>query len=421
MAFGIRYAVSAVLRCFVLLKKGDFWGLLSLNKLFSEKYMIAREDAVRVGLATGGFGAIYNLVTSLAERYMDRQALNGKQHFVGGLLGGLTMLFLEKDSRRTLSLQVLGRVLECVYNALKSRGWWHFWGSNWNHGDTLLFCLASAQIMYAYVMRPETLDDSYYKFIVKSGPIDEVVLQQVRNNNRGRPLDVNRIVEYVTRRNPNADRAGLASEVLEKLTVIPCSVLHPHNESCVMNALEVLRLSFKKILPIYATLTFVPLLLLKFGSFIKHPLARIWTATLSTIQSSLFLGTFVMVYMSVVCLQRKVVSEDFRFTYWLSGFIASLSLLIEKKSRRSELALYALPRGIDSLYMLLLDRKWMASLPQGELILFCISMGSIMYFYDNESHTMSPFLKNILDWVIGRRHQKSVPKEREQDKEHLKK
>lgn len=33
------------------------------------------------------------------------------------------------------------------------QGKWHFWGSDWPHGDWLLFGSSTAQIMYAYVMR----------------------------------------------------------------------------------------------------------------------------------------------------------------------------------------------------------------------------------------------------------------------------
>ena len=46
------------------------------------------------------------------------------------------------------------------------------------------------QVMYAYVMRPETLPASYNKFIVNTGPIDKVVLSAVRDQIRGAPVDI---------------------------------------------------------------------------------------------------------------------------------------------------------------------------------------------------------------------------------------
>jgi len=155
---------------------------------------------------------------------------------------------------------------------------------------------------------------------------------------------------------------------------------------------------------------------MKFGRLVTNPLGRTWSALLSTVQSTLFLSSFIASYMAIICLQRQFVTKDHRFIYWFAGVISSLSILIEKKSRRAELALYALPRGLDSLYMLLLDRKWMASVPQGELLLFCFSMAGIMYFYDNEPHTMSPLLSSILDRIVdrGKRDKKA---EGEVDKE----
>jgi len=107
--------------------------------------------------------------------------------------------------------------------------------------------------------------------------------------------------------------------------------------------------------------------------------------------------------MSIICLHRKIVNTDHRFIYWLAGFICSLSILIEKKSRRSELALYALPRGLDSLYTLLCDRKWLASLPYGDVLLFCFSIGGIMYYYEREPNTMSPLVRSFITKILNRK------------------
>ena len=46
------------------------------------------------------------------------------------------------------------------------------------------------QVMYAYVMRPETLPKSYWKFIVKSGPVEAPALEAVRRSMRGIPIDL---------------------------------------------------------------------------------------------------------------------------------------------------------------------------------------------------------------------------------------
>ena len=50
-----------------------------------------------------------------------------------------------------------------------------------------------------------------------------------------------------------------------------------------------------------------------------------------------------------------------------AGLCASVSLLIEKKSRRAELALYTMPRAADSLLLALTQRRWVPSLRFGAL------------------------------------------------------
>jgi hypothetical protein len=45
------------------------------------------------------------------------------------------------------------------------------------------------QVMYAYVMRPDTLPSSYNKFIVSTGPIAPLVLATVREQIRGVPVN----------------------------------------------------------------------------------------------------------------------------------------------------------------------------------------------------------------------------------------
>jgi hypothetical protein len=55
-----------------------------------------------------------------------------------------------------------------------------------------------------------------------------------------------------------------------------------------------------------------------------------------------------------------------------AGLVASGAVMIEKKSRRAELAMYTAPRAIDSLLLTLTHRKWVPSLRFGESV--CLSV-----------------------------------------------
>lgn len=64
----------------------------------------------------------------------------------------------------------------------------------------------------------------------------------------------------------------------------------------------------------------------------------------------------------------------------ITGVIASCSIFIENKSRRAELALYVLPRAVESLYETLLRRRVLPRLPLWEVALFSLCMGRLMYY-----------------------------------------
>ena len=54
--------------------------------------------------------------------------------------------------------------------------------------------------MYAYVMRPETLPASYWKFIVKSGPVEAPALEAVRRSIRKLPIDLQAFNAFLKKR-----------------------------------------------------------------------------------------------------------------------------------------------------------------------------------------------------------------------------
>lgn len=128
-----------------------------------------REAAVRLGLFTGVFTGGFNYIHCMLGKYLGQTGWNS---FIAGSLSGLSVLFMSVDTRRTLSLYIMIRAAQCIYNELKRRGSI----KPIPHGDSWLFILSSAQVMYSYVMRPDSLPPSYFKFIRNTGPIHATVL-----------------------------------------------------------------------------------------------------------------------------------------------------------------------------------------------------------------------------------------------------
>ena len=86
--------------------------------------------------------------------------------FLAGLLAGPTLLIDNDQSRRIfISVYVLSKSLQFTYYSLRKSGiipkmpWW--WGS-W-----LLFPISSAQLIYAYLLHPDTFPVSKNLFLLK--------------------------------------------------------------------------------------------------------------------------------------------------------------------------------------------------------------------------------------------------------------
>lgn len=111
-------------------------------------------------------------------------------------------------------------------------------------------------------------------------------------------------------------------------------------------------------------------------------------------------SAFVSMYQAFVCSYRRFVRTDHRAWYWLAGLFAGTSLLIERKSRRAELALYALPRAGDSVWQILAARRLVLPLPHGELALFAAGAAAICYMYEHHRHAVAPFISKVMGYLL---------------------
>merc|ERR1719266_2928250 len=125
--------------------------------------------------------------------------------------------------------------------------------------------------------------------------------------------------------------------------MVGCDILHPMESSCTKFVAHAFISTFKKVYPLYLSLTFVPMFVLRLFKVFRAPLFEISFGFLSAARSTTFLATFCAGFQALVCLHHKVAKYDNKVVWWIAGFITSLSILLERKSRRSELALYALP------------------------------------------------------------------------------
>jgi len=332
-------------------------------------------------------------IVEYAPRLMWHTALSG---FISGLA---LLVVKDPESKRTLSLYFFARFLQCVYNSLKDHKIFHRIFPRFEHYDSLLFMISCGQIMYSYAVRRFALPPSYLNFITKTGPIHTSVIETVETvHTKGSSLDKNlpALTKYLSRFY-SPEKVSSLVDGIASTGRVPCEALHPQQKHCSVNGVRVASDVARKIFPLYASLTFVPLIVLQFSRLKAAPVKSISRSLFNACRSTIFLSAFVSWYQVVVCFYRALSSgKEHRLLYWIAGLLSGSSIFIEQKSRRSELALYVLPRALDSLYLILKRRSGRISIPLGELLLFCISLSGIMTAFHHQPETLGSLPRYIL-------------------------
>nr|KAJ3413032.1 hypothetical protein HK105_002190 [Polyrhizophydium stewartii] len=390
-------------------------------------------ESHRFARMSGAFAFLWKLINNALHKYradagLGDSATHSKANgAIAGAVAGLAILFESEDNRIGFSQQLFMRSMQAGYNALHARNLLHI-----PHGDTLLFSAACASIMYAYIMHPTTIPKSYYSWMVRTARVPADILQFNRTSVKAwqhhagaastaaeaaaslpapdfAKLQVDRaeLSRVLTRYKAPAAVGEFLDAYLGRhagtMPTVPCKLVHCSDISCVRYNAALWFKVFWNILPVYVSLNGVPLMLFKTKALMENPRLNLFRALKSSARSSTFLAFFVFLFQSGICLQRNARpnTRDSRFYYYLLGAISGLTVLLEHPSRRVELAMYTLPKGIQSLYTVLINRGNMVPLYGVDVVASCVAMAVIMSVYQVEPHQMSPLLYRTMRAVIG--------------------
>lgn len=401
LAYMVRAGVAVVSRGLGLVRSGTPRDVFRFEKMIGERHVHYREEAVRLGMFLGSFTGGYHLVRCQLCRRLGFEPRRAAM--LAGAFAGASGAFLKRSKRRQLALYLVARLAQSGYQSQKNAERFHFWGSDWNHGDALLFALSSAQVMYAYVFRPETLDRGFWNFVVRAGPIDKPTLGAVRANLAGHRVNLDKLPEYAELGLDGTGFAKLPSGGAF-LPCVPCALMHRSTgcEGCARHSGAAAMDTFRKCFPFYLSIHLVPFAVLNAAKALRDPLGTVGKATLATTRSTAFISAFVGLYMGSICGWRRVFGGDHRAAYYAAGVVAAAALFIEKKSRRAELALYLMPRAVDSLVATMAGKKILPAVPHAELALLCVVSGGLMHLYENEPDTLAGFIRSTIRRFVHR-------------------
>jgi len=196
-----------------------------------------------------------------------------------------------------------------------------------------------------------------------------------------------------------------------------CAASHPQIASCAFSPIDRFFAVSRWTLPIYGALHFVPMLLFKRAAFVRAPRAMALRAGWGTLRSASFLGAFIAIYQGYYCAaqnsHRALVGRQkvpawllaalvSKASFWLGGLLAGLSVLMEAKHRRGELAMYVLPKGLESAWVAARGKGLVFRTGKhGNALLTAMGMGMVMSTYQNDPHHLSGFVRRILYQFIG--------------------
>ncbi|KAJ7859259.1 hypothetical protein B0H13DRAFT_2237517 [Mycena leptocephala] len=382
-------------------------------------------DSWRFAAMLGTFATLYkfiiNALTILTPCHLARGQMGlvrkrtRRWHsaLAGAIAGGLAILWEKRNRRVIIAQQVFVRGLQGSYNFYLEQ-----WGLRIPYGAEIVFSLACGQIMWAFFLRPDTLPRSYVGWIQDASkvPADAFIYNRIAVHEHSTDLlALDRLIARsdITLANLSSlldlrDRALAGSPGLPHY--VPCFGLHPMADSCRVVAVTRFFKVARWILP--------P------TSIHADPVSFLAKVSVGSLRSSAFLGAFVAINQGVLCIKHKLyewlmaapLSSPLRRivpqrlidvliskgTWWVAGFSTGLALLVEDQRRRAELAIYVLPKGLESLWIVARGHGlvWHTG-SWGEGILVGLGMAMVMTIYQNDPQHLSGLVRRILYQFIG--------------------
>ena len=217
------------------------------------------------------------------------------------------------------------------------------------YGSVLFMAANCSLVLYNLTMHPLKVPKSMRDFIFYVGGVQE------RYGSNG------------------VDMMRLIKSNLEVGNMENCSVIHP-NKTCEQFYPLFFFQVFARCLRIYMPLSLGTAIFFKYKSLKNHLKQTLSVAVKSALQSCVFMSALSTTLYFTVCVLRRTTGKEFKWYYMINGFLSGCWIIIEPYGRRTELALYMLPRALETIFPKINKLE--------ELLLFCTSTGVMMHVYE---------------------------------------
>ena len=358
------------------------------------KPLFFRADVTGYGLFLGGFLAVFESLMRLLKRYKEQFGPRRVRVAVSAAVAGLCFLFIPREYRVSLAMFFFVRALEIVGSYVVEHGW----APPVPHADTLLMASASAAVIWCWLFHRSALEPSYAHFLDMQGAKPRWMQQAYATCHYGNAalFAAHPIVDVLQQQRA---KVGLPP-VHPASTQLRCDVLHP-GQSHVGHMLTFLKEGILRALPVYVPVYVLPLLVFRMKDIVRSPLRALSLTSLGIFRSSLFLSAYCTACWFTSCMVTTQLHSTSNVNGLIAGWVGGCMVLIEKKSRRIELALYVLAQAIPAVYRYLHDRFHLPFIPHAEAAVFVASIAVIMAAYILTPHLLRRSYLSLLMFFFG--------------------
>ncbi|KAI1489142.1 integral membrane protein [Biscogniauxia mediterranea] len=269
--------------------------------------------------------------------------------------------------------------------------------------DPSIFATSCAFVMWAWFYAPSALPRAYTKWINSAAAVDLRLIEALRRCRKGTLLYGKDTPEGRLLQSMCSDYKW-PLDWGDPTTAIPfpCEIVHMgSSSSCEYHAVSRFLRSFK-----WSMATYLPLNILAR----KKDLKGLRAAVLSAARSSSFLAAFITLFYYGVCLARtrvgpRILGKDTKARQTIDSgvcvgvgcFMCGWSILLEKPSRRKDMALFVAPRAAATFLprRYALDKQWR------ETFVFALSTAVIFTCVRENKRRVRGVLGNVLASVLN--------------------
>ena len=317
--------------------------------------------------------------------------------FLSGAVASLSLLVMNVKTRTELSLYLFVRAAHCfALTTILPRMPEPI--RDFEHYDVLTMCVTAGNILYCLMFMPHCHDPGYASFLVSSTMTDKRVMAANAGVYRGHFTP--ELVEYALEKN--------IPMPTDPNHMAPLCRYYHDGRTCNENYFYFIRKHLTTFsIPLYLPLKLGTTVVLKWHKLVAKPVETTWSATKSSLSSSLFLTLYCAGPFRAICAFQKYNIQKPWGLAVAAGLLAGLPTFLEPKPRRLDLALYCVMQSLRSFSNLLWYRGFIDKPNRQDVFwLHVISGGYLFYMFDRERESLHSSVTTALCMLLKEsRHQ----------------